>query len=216
MSGKISGEDIFLAIGEIDDDLLMYPEAVISKRRYIKPLALAASFILCFSLVISYFVTVVFRGANSEDNSASGDFNSGYVGESTPNSPNVDGGNCDSADTNVYSSVSIDLTWLSVGHHEGAGYMPVEEGFKLFVSTVNNQLVLYIPADFMSSGEVYLNLVGGEVQTLGEYTAVGTHSKLLISTEGLLSISFAHEKGNFEINVSTVRDGVSELSVLVK
>ena len=65
---KINGNDILLAIGEIDEQLLAYPERRSTHYRTMRTLSLVASLILCVSVVLTFYIGVVFKGATKEDN----------------------------------------------------------------------------------------------------------------------------------------------------
>ena len=55
MNKKISGEELLFAVGEMPEQLLEYPAATVSRSIFIKKTTVAASLIVCISVVISFF-----------------------------------------------------------------------------------------------------------------------------------------------------------------
>ena len=54
MNKKISGEDLLFSIGELPEQLLEYPSSNAIRAIFIKKLTVAASFIVCVSVVITF------------------------------------------------------------------------------------------------------------------------------------------------------------------
>ena len=70
---KYTGEDLFSAIGEIDESLLSVPSARRIRASTWGKAAIAASIALCFAVITVFYVNVVFGGSNSADGNMGND-----------------------------------------------------------------------------------------------------------------------------------------------
>ncbi len=67
MNEKISGEDILLAIGDIDATLLAYPKRESYRDKLLKKLSVVAVIVICVSVVFSGYYNLVMKGAHASD-----------------------------------------------------------------------------------------------------------------------------------------------------
>lgn len=85
----ISGEDILLAVGDINEKLLEYPSRSRYRAKRIGSLSVAAMLVLAVSAVIIFYAEVVFKGAHAGDPSF--DFDSIVSGGNKGDAESSDG-----------------------------------------------------------------------------------------------------------------------------
>ena len=189
---KINGNDILLAIGEIDEKLLAYPEKRSTHYRTMRTLSLVASLILCVSVVLTFYIGVVFKGATKGD--ASDNYYPGF--DSGPTEDSANGG------ANAPSSYPTVLfpypTSPDVNRIPGVGMF----------DEVKNSVLAHIEGGtvkvLLPSGEndkVYA-VYEGEVLQLTSNGSVGDYAKFTVHAEGLKAIEYEYEGKTYRINVT--------------
>jgi hypothetical protein len=84
---KYTGDDLFSAIGEIDERLLSVPSAKRVRASAWGKAAIAASIALCFAVITVFYVNVVLGGSNSADGNMGND-----AAPPADNAPSLDEG----------------------------------------------------------------------------------------------------------------------------
>lgn len=91
---KISGEDILLAVGEINERLLEVPSVRSCRAKRIGKLTSVAALLVSFAVIFNFYYNLVLKGANADapdadsgitsSDGVSGDLSSGDKNEGTP------------------------------------------------------------------------------------------------------------------------------------
>ncbi len=198
---KYSGEDIFLAIGEVDADLLAYPKRQSSYGRYAKPLAAAACFVLIVSFVVVYFVKIVFGGAMMEDKGDNMSQGSDGFDSNSGNGSGMAPGDVTSLGCEIYI------------YPEGHSLTATQKQPKLVLNVTNSLqiptnnsdiITLYVPEAYADDFEINVLRVTGNYEKCAE--SEGIHDYLGYSSElegikGIL-ILLSGEEYYFNIEIS--------------
>lgn len=189
---KINGNDILLAIGEIDEKLLAYPERRSTHYRRIRTLSLVASLVLCVSIVLTFYIGVVFRGATKDDANNLPGFDS---------VPPEGGDNGSAWEPSIYPTVLFpSATSPDVNSMPGVGIF----------DEFNNDVLAYI-----EGGTIKIMLPSAaEDKVYAVYTdnkllltpngALEGYSKFTIDAEGLEAIEYEYEGKLYRINVTKI------------
>lgn len=205
MNNRISGEDIFLAIGDIDEALLEYPAKKHPFQRYIKPLTVAASLVLCLSVVLSYIFGVVLGKAGMENTDDAAGSNQGA--ESAPGST-----------TGTLAKSSVTIAFSDSLMDSDAD---VSCDSKIFLNANNSLLIsvksdgcfdVYVPLSIASSYEI--NVLRGEENAEKPDIAEekGNLLKYTLTTDGLTEISFRSSNAVYKIRVEKVSENLIRLT----
>lgn len=191
---KINGNDILLAIGEIDEKLLVYPQKRSTHYRRIRTLSLVASLVLCVSVVLTFYIGVVFRGATKGD--ANDNYYPGF--DSVP----PEGGDNGSAwEPSIYPTVLFpSATSPNVNSMPGVGIF----------DEFNNDVLAYIEGGTIkimlpsaAEDKVYAVYTDNKL-LLTSNGALEGYSKFTIHAEGLEAIEYEYEGKLYRINVTKI------------
>lgn len=210
MNNKISGEDIFLAIGEIDEKLLEYPKEKPRAVRFIKPLTLAASLILCLSVVFSYVFNVMLGGAKSEDMS-------NMEGMGSSSAPGASG---NSAEKNDCTAVIITLSSIAsdvIASTDLTEEILLDANNSLQIKPdADGEFTVYIPKEITNEYVINVSRIGGNAEALSNSTETGDFLKYKVSAEGLSEISFEKDGSVYRISVTDAGGGYIRLTSVAR
>ena len=196
MKKTISGEDILLAIGDIDDDLLVYPAHRRTHYRIIKPLTLAASLIICITVAFSVFFSGILMKADKEDSAAGGDnFAPGDDGimNDRPNhedAPDSNGG------LTVHPAVIIAYP-MRDGYQTLHGYVLAEGESVAYVRiNENGMITLYLPTHSVTA-----TTVSGGTESITSDEG-GNYIKYTVSPESFSALHYTCDGISYSVTVS--------------
>jgi hypothetical protein len=220
MKKRITGEDILLAVGEIDESLLSYPRKRRTHYRIIKPLTVAASLIVSVTIAFSAFVGGVLLRANKDDgadNGMSGDVT--YPGgdyedsaNGTPQRPQKPGGSGSTGSTgskDVHSAIIF--AYPLIEGYEGIDAHLLKQGGLRTAYCERNEfgaITIYLPAD-----SIDLTFDGADDLTLTPDEDFGAYARYTVYTDKLEQIRYTAEGRSYRIAVLERRNDAIKLGI---
>ena len=192
---KINGNDILYAIGNIDESLIAYPRKRATHYRRIRTLSLVASLVLCLSVVLTFYIGVVFKGATKGDDNYFPGF------DAIPPA----GGNSNGEVINTFSSAICPLPLEPNIDIEDAGI--IGENYtndSIPIYTKDGVVTVYIPYD--ADGLVLAIYEDEEEITLTRAELIGDFAKYEIEADGLRFIQYAYGEKAFILEIYSSSD----------
>ena len=192
---KINGNDILYAIGNIDESLIAYPRKRATHSRRIRTLSLVASLVLCLSVVLTFYIGVVFKGATKDD----GNYFPGFDALPPENNGASNGGSGDEVIYTFTSAIcplpiepNIDIEDAGI---IGANYTNAS----IPIYTKDGRVTVYIPYD--ASASVIAIYDDNEEVTLTRAELIGDFAKYEIEANGIRFIEYAYGEKTFILEI---------------